>query len=79
MRTSIWKSLFKQKGWLEGDRIIKPKDVNVYISFLCGGPDSRELSWVVHNTGDFLVFQPSDKATQYYLWEDICCVSVHKS
>jgi hypothetical protein len=75
-RTDKWKSLLKEKGWLEGNRINLPANVEVYIDFLrC---EDRKLAWITEVTDDFVVFEPSDRATQYFLWEDIVGVSVHK-
>ncbi|MCI0691512.1 hypothetical protein L0337_05830 [candidate division KSB1 bacterium] len=75
-RADKWKSLFKEKGWLEGPRINLPANVEVYINFLRA--EDRKLAWITKVTDDFLVFEPSDRATQYFLWEDIVGISVHK-
>ena len=78
MRGNVWKSLFKQKGWLEGVTIKVPRNVKVYFNFLGGEHHTRrDLAWIVETTDDFLVFRPSSEATQYYLWEDIVSIDIH--
>lgn len=64
MRASVWKDLFRAKGWLEGDTIIVPKGPRILLNFN-GSHDSRELKWVVESKSDFLVIRPSKRRLNF--------------
>jgi hypothetical protein len=74
MRASIWRSLFEEKGWLEGDALVVQKDVRVLLNFN-GGHHQRDPMWVIEQKGDFLVFRPRERAVQFHLWEEISSIA----
>lgn len=73
MRSDTWKKLFKQNGWLQGDRILLPKDASITFAGAHQCPIS--VSPILYWNEDYIIEKSSgpDKG-RYYLWEDITAV-----
>ena len=77
MRADDWKKLFKEKGWLQGNRLIQPKGCNLTIYFSEGQVSLSyygEDEVAVEVTETFLKVSTPNSGMlieDFYLWEDI--------